>query len=94
MKEDKNKKSEELGKNELGEISGGSHINPMLDIAITKEKFVRAYYGVPNNPSSWGKTAPEDMPLNPFQPQVKSSPEEDINKLNPLPDNNEQDSNK
>ena len=84
MKENKNKKSE-LGKNELGEISGGV-VKPKVTGMPENWNNIRSYYGVPNRPSSWGKTAPEDMPLNPFLPQVTPTTEEDINKLNPLPD--------
>ena len=89
MKENKNKKSVELGKNELGEISGGSsklEVIKNINNIPQEWKNIRLYYGVPNRPSSWEKTAPEDMPLNPFQPQVTPTTEEDINKLNPLPD--------
>lgn len=53
MKEDKNKKSE-LGKNELGEISGGV-VKPKVTGMPENWNNIRSYYGVPNNPSSWGE---------------------------------------
>ncbi len=75
MAEDKNKKGDELGKNELGEISGGINFGGLIKKPpFPKAPFHVAKYACP--------------------PKPEKKDEEINNELNPLPDNNEQGSNK
>ena len=76
MAEDKNKKTDELGKNELGEVSGGVGIREL----IKKLHFP--------------KVPPFHVAKYACPPKPAKKDEETNNELNPLPDNNEQDSNK
>lgn len=74
MENDKNKETRELGKNELGEISGGSDHNvkqkPLKYSDLIKLMNRRLAYGCPPKPS---KNKTTDTTIN--------------EELNPLPDN-------
>ncbi len=85
MAEDKNKKVDELGKNELGEVSGGSGIGNLI-----KKPFPLDAYGCPPKPSTLLKYG---CPI-PNRPKIDEKDENINNELNPLPDNSAQNSDK
>lgn len=85
MADNKSKKTDELGKDELGEVSGGSGIENLI-----KKPFPLHAYGCPPKPSTLLKYG---CPI-PRPPKKDEKNEEINNELNPLPDNNEQDPSK
>ncbi len=50
MAEDKNKKTDELGKNELGEVSGGVGIGKLIKKPISQFIGPKLKYGCPTPP--------------------------------------------